>query len=58
MTKNSNFTITVKNVETAVPECLGILPEFLTNQNFWRWCWTACTPSSHTTEFIRRRLLG
>ena len=34
-----------------MPKFSGILPGFLTNQNFWGWTCTLCNPIFYTTEF-------
>jgi len=31
-----------------LPKFSGILPKFSTNQNFWGWVFTPCTPASYT----------
>jgi len=44
-----DHSIGKKGVETFVPEFLGILPEFSTNQNFWGWACPPCPSNSSTT---------
>jgi len=36
--------------EPFLPRFSGIVPGFLTNQNFWGCTWNPCTPASYTTD--------